>query len=146
MRAPKHCTERKFMLKDYGNVVCIDTILCYWYCPSQCQEFVDYCKRRKEEKVRRFKLERKEKKITMAARAELIQICEELGIDSEDMSIEGLTIAIRKKADKMFVKKKKVSADTMSAALKKFLTKEYDFVIKDKGGVEIDHKGNKAKE
>jgi len=82
----------------------------------------------------------------MAARAELIQICEELGLDSEGLSIEELKDLIRKEVDKRFKKKKRVSADNMSEALLRFITLEFDFIIRDKNGNELDYKGNKVKD
>lgn len=71
----------------------------------------------------------------MASRPELVQICMELGIDWSNKSIQQMKEEIRKEADKQFSKKRgNVSADNMSDALKMFLTKEYDYIIKDKDG------------
>lgn len=76
----------------------------------------------------------------IASRPELRQICCELGIqDYEDLSIHEMYIVIRKAADKLFANKSKKmrSADVLSPTLKRFLTKEYDFAIKDKEGKKV---------
>jgi len=146
MKAPDHCQETKAVCKDLGNMVCVDNAICYWYCQHQCQEFIDFHKQKKKEKIRKLKQQRKERRAIMAARAELIQICEELGLDSEGLSIEELKDLIRKEVDKRFKKKKRVSADNMSEALLRFITLEFDFIIRDKNGNELDYKGNKVKD
>lgn len=70
----------------------------------------------------------------MASRPELIQICNELDIDCTGKYINQMKEEIRKEADKRFNKRKNISVDNMSDALIKFLTKEYDYVIKNKKG------------
>ena len=71
----------------------------------------------------------------MASRPELREICRELDIDSEGLSIADMKAAIRKEADRRWGKKRQsrsYSADNLSVALKKFLTCEYSFKIRDK--------------
>jgi len=76
----------------------------------------------------------------MASRAELKQICEELKIDCNDSSIEEMKKEIRKEADKIFNDKEKlISADLLSLTMRKFLTKEYDYVIVDKKGKKLEY-------
>lgn len=76
----------------------------------------------------------------MASRPELIEMCRELGIDYEDMTREEMKMAIRNVVDKRFKSKKiRHSASNLSAILRKFLTLEYDYVIKDKGGKKLDY-------
>jgi DNA-binding NtrC family response regulator len=79
----------------------------------------------------------------MASRAELRQACREMRITSTDLTKEEMLIKIREVADKWFKKKwaKFSSADKLSTTLKKILTEEYNFVIRDKEGNELDHLG-----
>jgi len=79
----------------------------------------------------------------MASRAELIQMCDELGIDHSDMLIGQMATIIKTEVDRRFNKKGHVSADKMSITLKRFLTLEYDYVLKDKDGKELDWKEDK---
>lgn len=117
---------------NYNGILIIDTIICRWYCISQCAEYEVF--------------ERKRKKAKMVSRAELLQICKELGISSEGLSIAKLRIVIRKEADRKFIKeKKKVGADDLSDTLKKFLTLEADWVIRDREGKELDWQGREVK-
>jgi len=74
----------------------------------------------------------------MASRPELVSMCIELGIDWSGMSIEEMKSEIRTTADKIFRSKKiHHSGDKLSYALKRFLTEEYDFIIKDVTGKKI---------
>ena len=82
----------------------------------------------------------------MASRAELVAMCKELDIDCSDMSREEIKMSIRLTADKKFRSKKiRHSATKMSDTLKKFLTLEYDYVIKDREGNKLDYRGRKIK-
>lgn len=73
----------------------------------------------------------------MASRAELVQMAMELKIDWINLSINELTEAIRKEADRLFSNKKvHISANGLSDTLKRFLVYEYDFVIRTKNGKE----------
>ncbi len=75
----------------------------------------------------------------MASRPEMVQCCQELGIDHTNMTTEDMMAAVRAEADARFANKDhKVSADSLSDSLKRFLTKEYNFKILDKEGNEID--------
>jgi len=77
----------------------------------------------------------------MASRAELLQICDELEIEHDKMTIEEMKTAIRELADKKFAYKKyPIGKEDMSYALIKFLTQEYDFILKREDGTEIDYK------
>ena len=78
----------------------------------------------------------------MASRPELIEMCKELGIEYEDLTREEMKMAIRNIADKKFKSKKiRHSATKLSETLKKFLTLEYDYVIKDRKGRKLDYRG-----
>ncbi len=81
----------------------------------------------------------------MASRAELIEMLKELGGECEGSSIEELYECVKKAADRRIGiplrKKQKVSADNLSLSLKKFLTEEYDYVLKDKDGNVLNYKG-----
>jgi len=69
----------------------------------------------------------------MASSAELRQICEELSIDSFEMSNDEMTIAVRKEFDRKYSKRRfPLSADRFSETLRKFMTEEYDYVMFDK--------------
>jgi hypothetical protein len=70
----------------------------------------------------------------MSSRAEMVAICKELDIDSEHMSIDEMDNRIRKEVDKRFNKRSKVGIKDMSEELLKFMTLNYDYVIKDKEG------------
>lgn len=76
----------------------------------------------------------------MASRAELVAMAKELTIDYDGMSVIEMKEAIRNQADKILQRKAgyHASADGLSFTLKKFLTKEYNYVIKDKDGNIID--------
>ncbi len=74
----------------------------------------------------------------VASRPELIQIAQELKIDWQGLSIQELKMEIRKVADKKLAgKRPHYKADPLSKELKKFLTEEYDFVVRDKNGKEV---------
>ena len=80
----------------------------------------------------------------MASRPELLEMCRELDIDPFDMTREEIKMAIRLASDKKFRSKKiRYSATKMSDTLKKFLTLEYDYVIKDREGNKLDYRGRK---
>jgi len=76
----------------------------------------------------------------MASRAELVSMMKEIGRDSDGMSIEDMKEAVRDFADKNIANKKiKISADNLSVSLRKFLTMEADFIIRDKDKKELDY-------
>lgn len=61
-----------------------------------------------------------------------------MDINHDGLSIDEMKEAIRAKADKEFAYKKfPISIKEMSTAMLKFLTQEYDFVIKNKDGKEV---------
>uniref|UniRef100_A0A6H1ZDJ7 Uncharacterized protein n=1 Tax=viral metagenome TaxID=1070528 RepID=A0A6H1ZDJ7_9ZZZZ len=69
----------------------------------------------------------------MFTRPELIDICKELNIEEyETLRTEELKKRIRERADELFKKRAKVSIKGMSKSLMRFLTKEFDYVIKNK--------------
>lgn len=72
----------------------------------------------------------------MASRAELIEMAKEIDAEYEGLTIEELKESVKKKADELFSGRAgyHTSADKLSYTLKKFLTREYNFVIKDKNG------------
>jgi len=79
----------------------------------------------------------------MATRPELVEMCRELEIDWQDLTIEEMKKAVRKAANKKFRSKKvHFSANKLSETLRKFLTLEHDFVIFDQEGNQLDYKGN----
>jgi CRISPR/Cas system-associated protein Cas5 (RAMP superfamily) len=74
----------------------------------------------------------------MATRAELVQCCKELDIDSKGMLIDDMKKVVRVEADKKYNNKRySISADKISETLLKFLVLEYDFKIYDKNGNEL---------
>ena len=74
----------------------------------------------------------------MASRAELVQMCDELGIEWYKLSIEEMKSLIRKEVDIKFKSKAiRHSGDVLSYALKRFLVKEYDYKLFDSKGKEI---------
>jgi len=73
----------------------------------------------------------------MASRPELVQMCIELDIDWRGLSIQELTEEIRKEADRRFNKRYPISTKNLSKTLRKFLVKEYDYVMKDKEGKNV---------
>lgn len=78
----------------------------------------------------------------MATRPELIEMCIELEIDSYGLSSEEMKKEVRRIATKKFGSKRMhFSANKLSETLRKFLTLEYDFVIFDKEGNQLDYKG-----
>ena len=79
----------------------------------------------------------------MATRPELVEMCRELGIDWDELSALQMKRAIRRIADKKFKSKKmQFSASKLSETLRKFLTLEYDYVILDQEGNQLDYRGN----
>jgi hypothetical protein len=80
------------------------------------------------------------RKSNMASRAELVQICKELEIENDGMSMSDMDKAIKSIADQRF-KSKKIhhSADILSKTLRKFLTNEYQYVILNVLGENLDH-------
>jgi len=69
----------------------------------------------------------------MFTRPELVAICKELNIEEyETLRTEELKKRIRERADELFKKRAKVSIKGMSKSLMRFLTKEFDYVIKNK--------------
>jgi NH3-dependent NAD+ synthetase len=133
---PEHCVYKKTV---YPDGVYIDTVICYHICERVCDTFIKWYK---EEKARITSIKKKNKEREMASRAELIQMCEELEIEYEDMSIDEMAKAVREEADRRFNVKEKVSADDLSDTLKKFLIEEFDYVIRDKEGQELDWQGS----
>jgi len=80
----------------------------------------------------------------MASRPELVEMCRELEIDCTDLSIEEMKVAVREGALRKFIHgRKKYSADGLSTILKKFLTLEGEFVLKDKEGNRVNYRGEK---
>lgn len=75
----------------------------------------------------------------MASRAELVQMCKELDIESDGMSMAEMDEAIKEEADHRLKSLKiKHSADILSKTLRKFLTNEYNYVIIDASGNLLD--------
>ena len=70
----------------------------------------------------------------MASRIELIEMCGELEIPCVGLSINKLKEIVREEADKKLDKKYPVSADNLSATLKRFLCLEYNYEIHDMKG------------
>ena len=68
----------------------------------------------------------------MAALPELRGLCEELGIESEDLLIDDMKQKIRDRFDEIYKDKKIVGTSEFSKALIKFITEEYDYLLRDK--------------
>ncbi len=122
MKLPTHCNRRSVV---FDGVKCIDTVICHYFCQSWCDEYIKFSKKKR---IGRAK---------MVSRPELIQICQELEIEHKGVRLKELENIVREEIDKRF-KGKKVSADGFSDTLKKFLTKEFDYVIKDKTGKKLE--------
>lgn len=75
----------------------------------------------------------------MATLAELRQMCEELEIDSSEISREEMIDKIKEAADKKFDRKKKMSIKGISKILLKFLMQEYDYILRDKEGKDVEY-------
>jgi DNA-binding transcriptional regulator/RsmH inhibitor MraZ len=87
----------------------------------------------------------------MASRAELVELCKELEINHEGFSIQEMTEAIRKEADRRWGKftasyKKFCSTNTKSKDLLRFLTEEYDYSLFDRDGNRVNVDSNIIKE
>jgi ribulose-5-phosphate 4-epimerase/fuculose-1-phosphate aldolase len=85
------------------------------------------------------------------SRPDLVEICKELGIDSSELSIEEMTEACRKEADRKWSRFninyiKMCPVSNKSKTLLKFLTEEYDYSLFDRDGNIIDVNGNILKE
>lgn len=77
----------------------------------------------------------------MASRAELVQICDELNINCEDLNIEEMKQEIKDWADKRIHKIKYKRGEThFSKTFIKFITEEYDYVLLDKEGNQHSYK------
>lgn len=77
----------------------------------------------------------------MASRAELLQICDELNIDRDNLSPEEMKDAIKEWADKYIDKPKYMKGETQfSLAFIKFITEEYDYVLEDRNKKEYSWK------
>lgn len=75
----------------------------------------------------------------MATRVELRQCCDELNIDSNNLSSEEMTEAIRAEFDRLYQNRKaRISPEWFSETLIKFITEEYDWVLVTKDKKEID--------
>lgn len=136
MKAPDKCPYRKAHYPD-GDY--IDTIICHWICNAPCNEFVNWNKEQKKI-VKANKKEKEESR--MASRAEYIQMCEELDIECNELSIKDMDKVVREEIDKKFNVEERITADNLSGTLKKFLTEEFDYVIRDEKGRDLDWKGN----
>jgi len=76
----------------------------------------------------------------MASRPELIQLCKELELKCEGLSILEMTAIIRKELDRKFVGKPyRISCLKMSENLVKFLVRECDFSLRKKDKIFIDY-------
>jgi hypothetical protein len=87
----------------------------------------------------------------MASRAELIELCKELEIDHEGLSISELTNSVRAEADRRWAKydvhnRKLCPTKNKSRDLLKFLTEEYDYSLFDMNGNQVDVDSNIIKE
>lgn len=70
----------------------------------------------------------------MVTRPELIELAKELSVDFKDLSLKELKEYVNEKADKLFGNRKiPHSADNISERLLKYLTEEYDYILKYKG-------------
>ena len=71
----------------------------------------------------------------MASRPELVQMAIELDLEWTSMSVAALIKEIKLEVDRRFNKKTiHISADNLSDTLKKYITKEMDYVILDENG------------
>ena len=76
----------------------------------------------------------------MATRPELVMICEELEIDHSSLSSVDMKKKIKEIFDKKYANVKYyISADRFSDTLRKFLTEEYDYIIQNKDGNELNY-------
>ena len=78
----------------------------------------------------------------MASRPELVALCKELQIDTEELDIAGMEIAIRSKIDEVYNKKKVLIGDAgKSSLLLRFMSTEYDYVFTNRKGQIVNYRG-----
>ena len=78
----------------------------------------------------------------MASRPELVALCKELQIDTEELDIAGMEIAIRSKVDELYNKKKVLIGDAgKSSLLLRFMSTEYDYVFTNRKGQIVNYRG-----
>ena len=78
----------------------------------------------------------------MASRPELVALCKELQIDTEELDIAGMEIAIRSKIDEFYNKKKVLIGDAgKSSLLLRFMSTEYDYAFTNRKGQIVNYKG-----
>jgi len=70
----------------------------------------------------------------MASVPELRQMCEELSIDSQDLLIDEMKQMIRTKFDEIYKSSKMLGTSMFSKTLVRFITKEYDYLLRNKQG------------
>ena len=74
----------------------------------------------------------------MASIPELRICCKELNIDDKDLTIDQMKQSIRNEFDKLYTQKSCLGNSEFSTTLLKFITTEYDFVLKNKKGQDLD--------
>jgi len=78
----------------------------------------------------------------MASRPELVALCKELQISTEELDIAGMEIAIRSKIDEVYNKKKVLIGDAgKSSLLLRFMSTEYDYVFTNRKGQIVNYRG-----
>jgi hypothetical protein len=73
-------------------------------------------------------------------------MCLELEVEHDGLDIEEMSYAVKTEADKRLNKTFNVGIKDLSETLIKFLTEEYDYLIKDKEGNIYNYKFEKEKE
>ena len=68
----------------------------------------------------------------MASRPELLRLMKELGLNYENKTIDEMTQEIKDESDRRFDREYEVSWRVASDELRKFLTTEYDYVVRGK--------------
>ncbi len=68
----------------------------------------------------------------MASRPELLRLMKELGLNHENKTIDEMTQEIKDESDRRFDREYEVSWRVASDELRKFLTTEYDYVVRGK--------------
>ena len=71
----------------------------------------------------------------MTSRAEILQICDELEINRDDLTVDEMKDAIKKWSDKKIGGYRYFRGETeFSIAFIKLITEEYDYILEDREG------------
>lgn len=80
----------------------------------------------------------------MASRPELVQMCKELDIDSDGLSIDEMDTEVREEIDRRFDKSIMIGNSGLSKTLLRFMSEEYDYYFYNEEGQEVNYKGEEV--